>query len=99
MDLVEVSISPAPTGEVRGATPFCSCDCVKTKHLLESEPPQFGQRDIHINNPKESDQEKLYKLSEQLVKYITLMKHPGLITPSAIERCMQIAYNAKLNSA
>lgn len=26
------------------------------------------------------------------------MKHPGLITPSAIERCMQIAYNAKLNS-
>lgn len=26
------------------------------------------------------------------------MVHPGLITPSAIERCMQIAYTAKLNS-
>lgn len=26
------------------------------------------------------------------------MKHPGLITPTSVERCMQIAYNAKLNS-
>ncbi len=53
--------------------------------------------DIHINNPKEVSDNK-YFLTEQLVKYVTLMKHPGLITPSAIERCMQIAYNAKLNS-
>lgn len=52
--------------------------------------------DIHINNPKESVDK--YFLTEQLVKYVTLMKHPGLVTPSAIERCMQIAYNAKLNS-
>lgn len=52
--------------------------------------------DIHINNPKEGADK--YFLTEQLVKYVTLMKHPGLITPSAIERCMQIAYNAKLNS-
>lgn len=52
--------------------------------------------DIHINNPFENSDK--YHLTEQLVKYITLMKHPGLITPSAIERCMQIAYNAKLNS-
>ena len=27
-----------------------------------------------------------------------LIKHPGLVTPTQIERCMQIAYNAKLNS-
>lgn len=53
--------------------------------------------DIHINNPYDRSLDK-YQLTEQLVKYITLMKHPGLITPSAIERCMQIAYNAKLNS-
>lgn len=26
------------------------------------------------------------------------MIHPGLITPTGIERCMQLAYNAKLNS-
>ena len=26
------------------------------------------------------------------------MIHPGLVTPSPIERCMQLAYNAKLNS-
>lgn len=53
--------------------------------------------DIHINNPYDRSLDK-YQLTEQLVKYITLMKHPGLITPSAVERCMQIAYNAKLNS-
>ena len=53
--------------------------------------------DIHVYNPRSSTNEKFY-LTEQLVKYIMLIKHPGLITPTHIERCMQIAYNAKLNS-
>lgn len=53
--------------------------------------------DIHIYNPYSSTIEKFY-LTEQLVKYVMLIKHPGLITPTHIERCMQIAYNAKLNS-
>ena len=53
--------------------------------------------DIHIYNPHSSTIERFY-LTEQLVKYIMLMKHPGLITPTHIERCMQMAYNAKLNS-
>ena len=53
--------------------------------------------DIHIYNPRSSTSERFY-LTEQLVKYIMLIKHPGLITPTHIERCMQIAYNAKLNS-
>ena len=26
------------------------------------------------------------------------MNHPGLVTPSHIERCMQMAYNTRLNS-
>ena len=53
--------------------------------------------DIHIYNPYSSTIERFY-LTEQLVKYVMLIKHPGLITPTHIERCMQIAYNAKLNS-
>lgn len=53
--------------------------------------------DIHIYNPISKTEEKFF-LTEQIIKYVMLMKHPGLITPTRIERCMQIAYNAKLNS-
>lgn len=34
----------------------------------------------------------------QLMKLICLIKQPGIVTPSALERTMQVAYNAKLNS-
>ncbi len=34
----------------------------------------------------------------QILKLICLIKQPGIITPSALERCMQIAFNAKYNS-
>jgi deoxycytidylate deaminase len=34
----------------------------------------------------------------QLLKYISLISHPGLIPPSPEERCMQMAYTAKHNS-
>lgn len=57
----------------------------------------FEMADIHLVNEEEKN-EKRFFLTWQLVKYITLMVHPGLITPSAIERCMQLAYNAKYNS-
>ena len=53
--------------------------------------------DIYLYNPRENTNEKFF-ISELIVKYITLIKHPGLVTPSSVERCMQIAYNAKLNS-
>lgn len=52
--------------------------------------------DVHIDNSLNSN-DKFY-LTQQLVKYIALMNHPGLVTPTHIERCMQIAYNARLNS-
>lgn len=55
--------------------------------------------DIHIYNPDvEGERPKYYKLTEQIIKYIALMLHPGLITPTHIERCMQLAFNAKYNS-
>lgn len=53
--------------------------------------------DIHIYN-QNIDNEKYFSLSEQLLKYIALIIHPGLITPTHIERCMQQAFNAKYNS-
>lgn len=34
----------------------------------------------------------------QLLKYVSLFSHPGLVTPSPEERCMQMAYTAKHNS-
>jgi len=34
----------------------------------------------------------------QLTKLVALIHQPGIITPTNIERCMQVAYNAKFNS-
>lgn len=55
--------------------------------------------DIHIYNPDvEGEKPKYYQLTEQIIKYLALMLHPGLVTPTHIERCMQLAFNAKYNS-
>lgn len=59
--------------------------------------------DIHIvyNIPEESLSLlpiSFKTLHEQLIKYLSLIQQPGIITPSNIEKCMQIAYNSKLNS-
>lgn len=53
--------------------------------------------DIHLYNPQESVG-KYYFLTSQILKYVCLMIHPGLITPTNIERCMQLASTVKLNS-
>ncbi|RQU79994.1 hypothetical protein DF141_04065 [Burkholderia cenocepacia] len=53
--------------------------------------------DIHINNPK-TDQHGHSELRCQLAWYASLMIHPGLVMPTSIESCMQIAYSVKQNS-
>lgn len=53
--------------------------------------------DIHIHNP-EISLDNFSNLKRQLIYYITLIVHPGLVPPSHLERCMQMAFNAKLNS-
>jgi len=53
--------------------------------------------DIHIFNPR-NEIENSNILRAQLSWYVALMKHPGLITPTSMERVMQIAYTAKTNS-
>ncbi len=53
--------------------------------------------DIHIFNPRnELDNNNVLKA--QLAWYFALILHPGLITPTSLERVMQIAYTAKSNS-
>jgi len=55
--------------------------------------------DIYISNPDEDHVVSKYKyLSNQLIRFVSLMKRPGIVTPTPIERCMQLAYTAKLNS-
>lgn len=53
--------------------------------------------DIHLyNDGRPVEQNK--RLKKQLVTYLALIMHPGIIPPSPMERIMQIAYTAKLNS-
>ncbi len=53
--------------------------------------------DIHIFNPRnETGNHNILKA--QLAWYITLILHPGLVTPTPMERVMQIAHTAKSNS-
>lgn len=53
--------------------------------------------DVYLYNPN-SQNHKYYELTEQILKYIALILQPGLIAPTHLERCMQLAFNAKYNS-
>ncbi|WP_278399040.1 anti-phage dCTP deaminase [Stutzerimonas kunmingensis] len=53
--------------------------------------------DIHVFNPR-NELGNHNILRAQLAWYVTLILHPGLITPTAMERVMQIAHTAKSNS-
>lgn len=54
--------------------------------------------DIHINNAGKHGSENFNELKGRLIAYVSLIQHPGLITPERDEKLMQIAYTAKLNS-
>ena len=53
--------------------------------------------DIHIFNPK-NELRNHNVLTAQLVWYFSLMHHPGLVSPTSMERSMQFAFSAKSNS-
>lgn len=66
----------------------------------------IAEAEIHISNPYKENQEQpsgqcyeFASMAEQWMKYASLILHPGLITPSAEERCMVVAHTAKLNSS
>jgi deoxycytidylate deaminase len=59
--------------------------------------------DIHILNLKKENvtkqtTEAFFTREEQILKIISLIQQPGIVTPSSSERCMQVAVNSKLNS-
>ena len=57
--------------------------------------------DYHIYLPDStegSEMQDYLDINNQLVKLVALISQPGIVTPTAIERTMQIAYNAKYNS-
>ncbi|MGR0306891.1 deoxycytidylate deaminase [Acinetobacter beijerinckii] len=53
--------------------------------------------DIHINNPR-NDLYGEAELASQIGWYVSLIMHPGLVMPTSMETCMQIAYSAKKSS-
>ncbi len=58
----------------------------------------ISSSDIFIVNNGKYGSDNYLELYGQIIKYISLIMHPGLITPSLDEKMMQIAYTAKLNS-
>ena len=65
----------------------------------------IADAEIHISNSVDKVKKDLssiyefYTMEEQWMKYSSLILHPGLITPTAEERCMVVAYTAKFNSS
>lgn len=53
--------------------------------------------DIYVYNNGTNTDDNI-ELKKQLIKFFSLIMHPGLITPTPMERVMQIAYVAKMNS-
>jgi deoxycytidylate deaminase len=76
-----------PQDRLKGKDIFISQDVKKCIELS----------DIHLNNPQ-NGMENFSSLKSQLAWYIMLMKHPGIVPPTSVERSMQIAYSAKLES-
>lgn len=60
---------------------------------------KYGLKENKKHQETEKDENYNYlSLERQLVKLIALIHQPGIVTPTAIERTMQVAYNAKFNS-
>lgn len=53
--------------------------------------------DVHISN-LDSESKSYANTKRQIIRYVSLIMHPGLVPPTPVERCMQIAYDSKLNS-
>lgn len=49
--------------------------------------------DIFINN--EDDSNSYLKLKKKMLRYVSLIMYPGLVLPTDVERCMQVANTAK----
>jgi len=68
-------------------------------YSVQDIPSCLQRADLYVSNPETVSRVNQYQsLANQLIKFVALIRRPGIITPSPIERCMQMAYTAKLNS-
>ncbi len=76
-------------------------DSIKNAESFVSQNIQvcIQKSDIHISNNGKYGNQDFHELYGQIIKYVSLIQHPGLITPSLDEKMMQVAHTAKLNSA
>ncbi len=62
-------------------------DCIQKSDIFVANPGMPGQFASSVK-----------WMNAQLVRYVSLALRPGIVTPTRDERCMQIAFVAKLNS-
>lgn len=58
----------------------------------------FDQNKKNVSNELGRGFNSFFSLSEQALKLQALIQQPGIIGPSHIEHCMQLAYSSRLNS-
>jgi deoxycytidylate deaminase len=71
------------------------------KEETENTNEDFLEKNLDINKTRNEVKENTspyFSWKIQLLKYVSLISHPGLVTPSPEERCMQMAFTAKHNS-
>ena len=67
---------------------------IHISNISENQANSFNKKNLNDGN----NTSQKFSLQSQLLKYISLIEQPGIITPSPEERSMQIAYTAKYNS-
>ncbi|WP_218570398.1 hypothetical protein [Pseudomonas sp. Kh13] len=71
----------------------------KSTYIKQDIQACLQRSDLYVSNPNSSNTVSHYSLlANQIITFVCLMVRPGLVTPTPLERCMQIAYTAKLNS-
>ncbi|NTS43240.1 hypothetical protein HRG84_20315 [Flavisolibacter sp. BT320] len=74
-------------------------DCIQKADIHITYRTNEETRELNKTLNKEGDNTSPYfSWQMQLLKYVSLINQPGLVTPSPEERCMQVAYTAKYNS-
>lgn len=79
-------------------TEYKSNDYKKGKFSTPDIENCIQKSDYHLFMNKSPELKEHYlSIEHQLIKLLALINQPGIITPTGIERTMQVAYNAKFN--
>jgi len=92
--LSSVQIKEQDAKEDSGKSQFDSHDLFASQNISSC----IQKADIHINNNGKCGNRDFNDLKYQIIKYVSLIQRPGIITPQRDEKLMQIAYTAKLSS-